>query len=90
MTPEVRFYLRSENPTTEVAIEPGFWSDLYLAATPARGVGSVNLTAMDHPMMTVLWLGALVVLVVTAVLAWPLPAPVPGPVAVRQAEEVPS
>ncbi|HOU53986.1 MAG TPA: cytochrome c biogenesis protein CcsA [Myxococcota bacterium] len=90
MTPEVRFYLRSENPTTEVDIEAGFWSDLYLAATPARGVGSVNLTAMDHPMMSVLWLGALVILVVTTMLAWPAAAPVPGTAPVREAEGVPS
>jgi len=90
MTPEVRFYLRSENPTTEVDIESGFWTDLYLAATPARGAGAVNLTAMDHPMMMVLWLGALVILVVTGMLVWPEPRPVPAVVEVRNPGEVPS
>ena len=52
LAPEVRYYLKSENPTTEVEIRPGVLTDLYLAATPARGAGEVNLTGMDPPMLS--------------------------------------
>jgi len=72
MSPEVRHYLKSENPTTEVEIEPGLLSDLYLAATPAQGAGEVNLTAMDHPMMSSLWLGAVIALLAGAALIAPV------------------
>jgi cytochrome c biogenesis factor len=71
MSPEVRFYVKSENPTTEVEIEPGLLTDLYLAATPAKGAGEVNLTAMDHPMMSSLWAGALVILLAGSALLLP-------------------
>lgn len=72
MAPEVRFYLKSENPTTEVDIEPGFLTDLYIAATPAQGAGEVNVTAMDHPVMSSLWAGALVILLAGAALVAPV------------------
>ncbi len=63
LRPEIRFYLKSENPTTEVAIESRVLADLYLAASPGQGSESVNLTAMQNPMMASLWLGSLVLLV---------------------------
>jgi cytochrome c-type biogenesis protein CcmF len=72
MEPEMRFYLKSENPTTEVHITPGFLTDLYIAATPAKGGGAVNVTVMDHPMMSVLWLGAVVGLLAAAALVAPV------------------
>ena len=72
MTPEVRYYLKSENPTTEVEIQPGLLTDMYLAATPAQGAGEVNLTAMDHPMMTSLWLGAVIALLAGGALIAPV------------------
>jgi hypothetical protein len=72
MTPEVRYYLKSENPTTEVEIDPGLLTDMYLAATPAQGAGEVNLTAMDHPMMTSLWLGAVIALLAGGALIAPV------------------
>jgi cytochrome c-type biogenesis protein CcmF len=72
MQPEIRFYLKSENPTTEVAIDSGPLADLYLAAAPGQGVESVNLTAMQNPMMASLWLGSLVLLAFGYLLVVPL------------------
>jgi hypothetical protein len=72
LQPEIRFYLKSENPTTEVAIETRPLADLYLAASPGQGSESVNLTAMQNPMMASLWLGSLVLLVFGYVLVVPM------------------
>ncbi|OQC35627.1 MAG: hypothetical protein BWX66_01545 [Deltaproteobacteria bacterium ADurb.Bin058] len=71
LTPEIRFYLKSENPTTEVAIESSLLSDLYLAASPGQGSEAVNLTVMQNPLMASLWVGSLVLLVFGTLLVVP-------------------
>jgi hypothetical protein len=72
--PEMRFYARSENPTTEVDIEAGVLSDLYVASTPGEGSESMNLTAMVNPLMSGVWAGALVLVLSGFALVVPLPA----------------
>lgn len=71
MRPEVRFYIKHENPTTEVDIDSGWLYDLYLAAMPGMGSRAINLTVISNPLMTWLWAGSLVVLVIGLVLVIP-------------------
>jgi cytochrome c-type biogenesis protein CcmF len=60
MLPEVRFYRKHPEPTTEVAIRSSPLHDLYLAMRPATGRGFINITAVVLPLVSFLWLGALV------------------------------
>lgn len=71
LRPEMRFYLKFENPTTEVDIESGLLADLYVASMPGRGSLAVNLSATSNPLMTWLWAGSLVVIVMGFVLVVP-------------------
>ncbi|MBM4396496.1 MAG: cytochrome c biogenesis protein CcsA [Deltaproteobacteria bacterium] len=85
LRPEMRFYAKSENPTTEVRIDSGLFTDLYVAATPGEGSQSMSLTAMVNPLMSGVWLGSLVLILVTLGLAVPVgtlrtaPAPARAP-----------
>ena len=71
LKPEMRFYLKFENPTTEVDIESGLLYDLYVASMPGRGSLAVNLSATSNPLMTWLWAGSLVVILMGFVLVVP-------------------
>ncbi len=62
MHPEVRFYKKHESPTTEVAIQSTIFHDLYLAMRPAQGQRFINLLAVVFPFVSLLWLGAIVML----------------------------
>jgi cytochrome c-type biogenesis protein CcmF len=57
LRPEVRRYARAGQQTSEVAIDPGLLSDFYLAAAPARGMDTVQVTAIRNPLMSTLWAG---------------------------------
>ena len=72
LQPEMRFYIKSENPTTEVDIEPGLLSDLYVASAPGHGSEAVNLTVMQNPLMSGVWAGALVLVLSGFVLVVPV------------------
>jgi hypothetical protein len=71
LLPETRYYVKSENPTTEVDIDTGLLSDLYLASTPGQGSEAMNLTAMVNPLMSGVWVGALILVVAGFALALP-------------------
>ena len=67
LSPEVRFYARSGQSTTEVDIETGPLADLYVAANPADGSRSTSLTAMVNPLMWGVWVGAVLMMAAAAV-----------------------
>ncbi len=83
--PEMRFYPKWDNPTSEVDIETGVLYDLYVAASPATGTRAASVTAMVNPLMSWLWAGAMVLLGFGFVLAL-APVGVPRP-ALGRAEE---
>lgn len=62
LAPEVRFYKKHSSPTTEVAIESFVMHDLYLAMRPAQGQRFINLLAVVFPFVSLLWLGAIVMI----------------------------
>lgn len=63
LTPEVRFYLKHENPTTEVAIKTNIFEDFYVAVAPAKGNDEIMLTAMLNPFLMWLWIGSVIIFV---------------------------
>lgn len=69
--PEVRFYVKHSSPTTEVAIHSTFEHDLYLAMRPQQGEGFITLLAIVFPLVSFLWLGAIVMVLGGAVCMWP-------------------
>jgi cytochrome c-type biogenesis protein CcmF len=71
LRPEVRFFLKSENPTTEVSIRMGLWSDLYLAMSPGQRTQSVSVSLMLNPMMLWLWAGSFFLLFFAGLLVVP-------------------
>ena len=58
LLPEVRFYKKHPNPTTEVAIWSRPWEDLSTAMRPEMGKPFVQLLTVGNPMIMLLWLGA--------------------------------
>lgn len=69
LRPEVRFYTKFENPTTEVDIWSHLFFDLYIAAAPASGTNTVSVTAMINPLMTWLWAGSFLLVFVGLLLS---------------------
>ncbi len=69
--PAVRFYEKHSNPTTEVAISSSILRDVYLAMRPAMGGPWVHLMVVVFPLVSFLWLGALVMLIGGAICLLP-------------------
>ncbi|NUN16411.1 MAG: heme lyase CcmF/NrfE family subunit [Myxococcales bacterium] len=63
MNPEVRFYRKHQTPTTELAIRSYLLHDLYIAMRPAVGQSFVNMLAVVNPLVSLLWTGALVMVI---------------------------
>lgn len=63
MNPEVRFYRKHQTPTTELAIRSYLLHDLYIAMRPAVGQSFVNMLAVVNPLVSLLWSGALVMVI---------------------------
>ena len=63
MLPEVRSYQKHESPTTEVAIDSTLLEDLYLAMRPGMGKPFVSLLVILFPLVSLLWTGALVMVI---------------------------
>ncbi|RMG02066.1 MAG: heme lyase CcmF/NrfE family subunit, partial [Nitrospirae bacterium] len=61
MTPEKRFYKKSE-PSTEVAIRNGFTEDLYVILAGWDNSGSITATIVINPLLTWVWVGTAVVI----------------------------
>jgi len=68
--PEVRAYPKFENPTTEVAIDVGIFSDLYLAFAKAPGSQSIMLTVSQNPFISLFWIGSFVMIICVVMLFW--------------------
>lgn len=62
MWPEVRRYARFAGTTSEVAIDAGLWSDLYVAAAPAERSAAVSVSVWRNPLMSLLWAGMLIMI----------------------------
>ena len=63
LLPEVRFYQKHGTPTTEVAIQSKPYEDLYLAMRPAMGQPFINILAVVFPLVSLLWAGALTMVI---------------------------
>ena len=63
LIPEVRFYEKHSTPTTEIAIESHLLEDLYVAMRPAMGKPFISVYAVVAPLVSFLWIGALLLIV---------------------------
>ena len=59
MTSERRFFPSSQNQTTEAAIGGGITGNLYISVGENDGVGHVTVRMWDHPFVSWIWFGAL-------------------------------
>jgi cytochrome c-type biogenesis protein CcmF len=57
--PERRVYLASGTPSTEMAIDAGFWRDLFVTLGEERGDGAWSMTIYVKPFVRWVWLGTL-------------------------------
>ncbi|MEC9343034.1 MAG: cytochrome c-type biogenesis CcmF C-terminal domain-containing protein, partial [Pseudomonadota bacterium] len=60
LSPAKRVYTTRQMPTTEAAIETSWFSQLYLSLGEAESDGSITLRAWWKPLVTLIWLGTLV------------------------------
>jgi len=60
MTPAKHYYLASGVTTTEVALYPGLWRDIYLALGEPQASGGWSVRLQVKPFIRWIWLGALV------------------------------
>ena len=60
LLPEVRFYRKHGNPTTEVATWDRGYEELYLAMRPDFGEPHIQLLSVVNPLINLLWLGTLI------------------------------
>jgi cytochrome c-type biogenesis protein CcmF len=71
----------NDQPATHVAIETDDLEDLYLVLAGWADDGSISLAAFVNPMVSLIWIGGLVLLLGTAVTLWPERVAVPQPLA---------
>ena len=57
--PERRLYLASGTPSTEMAIDAGFWRDLFVTLGEEKGAASWSMTIYVKPFVRWVWLGAI-------------------------------
>lgn len=57
--PERRLYLASGTPSTEMAIDAGFWRDLFVTLGEERGAAAWSMTIYVKPFVRWVWLGAI-------------------------------
>jgi len=92
LAPSKRFYATRQMATTEAAIETVGLSQLYLSLGDATGDGSVAVHVSYKPLVTLIWIGA-VVMTLGGSLSLSdrrLRIGAPRPAAPRRAEEVPA
>jgi cytochrome c-type biogenesis protein CcmF len=70
--PEVRYYAKHSNPSTEVAIIPSITEDLYVAMNPLHGKNLISLTVFVNPLMSFIWIGSLLLIISGIVILLPL------------------
>ncbi|MDG1180486.1 MAG: heme lyase CcmF/NrfE family subunit [Gammaproteobacteria bacterium] len=57
--PERRLYLASGTPSTEMAIDAGFWRDLFVTLGEEKGASAWSMTIYVKPFVRWVWLGAI-------------------------------
>ena len=57
--PERRLYLASGTPSTEMAIDAGFWRDLFVTLGEEKGAASWSMTIYVKPFVRWVWLGSI-------------------------------
>ena len=57
--PERRLYLASGTPSTEMAIDAGFWRDLFVTLGEEKGSAAWSMTIYVKPFVRWVWLGAI-------------------------------
>ena len=57
--PERRLYLASGTPSTEMAIDAGFWRDLFVTLGEEKGAFAWSMTIYVKPFVRWVWLGAI-------------------------------
>ncbi|MEI2384670.1 heme lyase CcmF/NrfE family subunit [Breoghania sp. JC706] len=63
MTPSKRFYMARQMPTTESAIRTFGFSQVYVSLGDAKDGGAVVMRAYYKPLVTLIWLGAVVMVI---------------------------
>ncbi len=58
--PELRVYLASGTPSTEMAIDPSLWRDLFVTPGEIRDDGAWTMTVYVKPFVRWIWLGAII------------------------------
>ena len=58
--PELRVYLASGTPSTEMAIDPSLWRDLFVTPGEIRANGAWTMTVYVKPFVRWIWLGAII------------------------------
>ncbi len=58
--PELRVYLASGAPSTEMAIHPNLWRDLFVTPGEIRDNGAWTMTVYVKPFVRWIWLGAII------------------------------
>lgn len=77
--PELRFYFRNQETTSEVALRMGPREDLYLVLVGLSPDGQrVGFKLFINPLQIWLWIGAMVMVFGTALLVWPRRAALPA------------
>jgi c-type cytochrome biogenesis protein CcmF len=71
LQPEIRFYRKHTNPTTEVAIWSRWSEDVYLAIRPTPGTSVIQLLSVVNPMVSLLWLGTVIMFIGGVTLLFP-------------------
>ncbi len=59
LNPEKRIYLASRSPSTEMAIDAGFFRDLFITLGEHKGNGAWSMTIYVKPFIRWVWLGAI-------------------------------
>ena len=57
--PQRRLYVASGTPSTEMAIDAGFFSDLFITQGEEKGAGAWSMTLYVKPFVRWIWLGAI-------------------------------
>ncbi len=59
LNPQKRFYVASGTPATEMAIDPGFFRDLFITLGDPRDGGAWSMTFYIKPFVRWIWLGCI-------------------------------
>jgi cytochrome c-type biogenesis protein CcmF len=73
LSPEMRFYRKNKETTTEVALKMGPWEDLYLILAGIDSEGkSASMKVFVNPLQVWLWYGAILMIAGSAIVALPV------------------